>query len=246
MGRWRQSDIDAMAAVVTRRVEAAQHRMGALTDVYLAQVISEAAGERLPLIGVAPADVSTQALRGVAGVDVYARPGATLWTELSQGSGIDQASAAGRERLRKLAATGLQLAKTHTARRVMRLSPKRIVGYRRILVGRTNCALCIVASTARYRRGDLQPIHPGCDCSILPIWGEEDPGWVIDEDQLASVHETLQRELGGYSDSAREFTTIEDEVLSYRDVLITRQHGEIGPVLGIRGRPWRSLADIQR
>lgn len=241
MGSWHVSDIERMADVVTARVEAAQHRIGALTDVYLARVTAELAGERVPRppVGVSPAEVSTEALRGVPGLEVYRRPGGTVGQALAEGKSLEVASAAGLQRLRKLAATNLQLAKTHTARRVLELSPKKVVGYRRVLVGRKNCALCIVASTARYRRGDLQPIHPGCDCSVLPIWGDEDPGWVIDKEQLDQVHDTLQRELGGKSDSARTFTSPEGEAIAYRDVLVIRQHGEIGPVLTARGDSWR-------
>lgn len=246
MGSWRGPDIDAMAQAVTARVEAAQHRMGALTDTYLAGVLSELAGTPVPLIGVSPEDVSTMALRGVAGVDVYGRPGATVWTALSGGAPIASAQAQGLERLRKLAATNLQLAKTHTARRSMELAPKKVVGYRRVLVGRTNCALCIVASTARYRRGDLQPVHPGCDCSILPIWGDNDPGWMIDPEQLDQVHDTIQREFAGKSAGARTFRTPEDEAIAYRDVLVIRQHGEIGPVLTARGDSWRGPYGPQR
>lgn len=246
MGSWRGSDIDTMAAIVATRVEAAQLRMGALTDVYLANVLTELGGRPHSMIGVSPDDVSTVSLRGVDAVDVYARPGATVWTALSEGTPIAAAQAQGIERLRKLAATNLQLAKTHTARRSLELAPKAVVGYRRVLVGRTNCALCIVASTSRYRRGDLQPIHPGCDCSILPIWGDQDPGWVIDPEQLDQVHDTLERELGGRSATARTFTSPEDEAIAYRDVLVIRQHGEIGPVLTARGDSWRGPYGPQR
>lgn len=244
MGTWRTRDIDRMAVDVTRYVEAAQHRMGALTDLYLARVLTEMSGERQALVGVSAAEASTVALRGVPGADVYKRPGATLWTALREGEGLDSALGKGKERLRKIAATNMQLAKTHTALRVMLDSPKKVQGYRRVLIGSTNCALCIVASTARYHRGDLQPIHPGCDCSVLPMWGDKDPGWVIDNDQLANVHDTIERELGGHSDAARTFTTAEGEAIAYRDILVTRQHGEIGPVLTDRRRPFKGPSDI--
>ncbi len=53
-----------------------------------------------------------------------------------------------------------------------------VVGYRRVLTGQS-CALCATASTQRYRTADLDPIHPNCDCDVAEIYGEEDPGQVI-------------------------------------------------------------------
>lgn len=245
LGAWRQADIERLVPLVVARVEAAQTRMAALTDSYLSQVLTELAGEPVPMVGVAPGDVSTAALRGVPGEEVYMRPGQTVWYRLSEGDEITAAQAQGLQRLQKIAASGMQLAKTRTSQRVMLDAPKKVVGYRRVLVGRTNCALCIVASTQRYRRGDLQPMHPGCDCSTLPIWGEEDPGWVIDSEQLDRVHETLRTELGTMSGSAGKLSA-EDAAIAYRDVVLTRQHGELGAVLTVRSHAFRGPSDIQR
>lgn len=47
----------------------------------------------------------------------------------------------------------------------------RITGYRRQLNAGKNCALCVVASSQTYRKGDLRPIHPDCKCTTQPIYG---------------------------------------------------------------------------
>ena len=50
---------------------------------------------------------------------------------------------------------------------------RRIVGYRRVTSG-SACALCAAASTRRYTKADLQPIHHGCSCTTAPIYGDAD------------------------------------------------------------------------
>lgn len=45
----------------------------------------------------------------------------------------------------------------------------RIAGHRRVTSG-SPCALCAVAATQRYTRGDLRPIHHGCSCTTAPIY----------------------------------------------------------------------------
>lgn len=80
-----------------------------------------------------------------------------------------------------------QLAMRHT-------DPKQVKGFRRIVhpelseSGRS-CGLCIVASTMRYTRRDLLPIHSGCNCETAEIYevnGEEfDPGHRINLQDLA-------------------------------------------------------------
>lgn len=47
----------------------------------------------------------------------------------------------------------------------------RITGYRRVLSAGKNCALCVVAATQRYGKGDLRPIHRSCGCTTQPIYG---------------------------------------------------------------------------
>ena len=109
---------------------------------------------------------------------------------LSQGKNLQSSLEAGSRRLTTITQTDMQLAKTHTGREA-RGNNQNIVGYVRVLTGRENCALCFIASTQRYRRGDLLPIHPACDCTEAPLYGDTDPGQVIDEVLLEATHEAV-------------------------------------------------------
>lgn len=102
--------------------------------------------------------------------DYYQRPIREVKWRLAQGKSLGEALDAGRRRAESIVLTDLQLAHTHTAREYIRRAAQAppgprgtIVGFRRVLSNRPNhCALCILASTQRYHREDLLPIHPGC------------------------------------------------------------------------------------
>lgn len=160
-GSWHRGDIARIARTVAPVTEAAQHRMAALTDLFLAQVETFHSGRVVPPRGVTAGEVTSQALRGVDAVELFERTGPTVGSALAKGDTVARASGKGLQRLQKMVAANLQLSKTRTSRRVLRDS-ERVVGYRRVLNGPVNCGLCVVASTQRYRRGDLLPIHPGC------------------------------------------------------------------------------------
>jgi hypothetical protein len=152
----------AAAAFVTQAVpavQAAQQTMAGLTSAYLAHMISSTAGGTAAPVGV-PAELLGN-LRGVDPAEVYRRPYVQVWTDLSRGKSLDDAVAAGSRRAQSIASTDLQMAKTKAAQVVMQ-HDERVTGYRRVLVGAHSCALCVLASTRWYSRGDLLPIHPGC------------------------------------------------------------------------------------
>lgn len=187
----------------------------------------------------APVDlkrVSGAAVRnGTPPADVYERPFHLVWRQLAEGVAPPAAIQAGEDRAVQSAVTDLQLAKTHASQDVL-AADGHVVGYRRVLEGAYSCALCVVASTQRYHVKDLMPIHPACDCAVAPIYGDTDPGLVIDEDRLAAAHAEVQKQLG-ISDSAARNP-------DYRTLLITHDHGELGPVLAMRGAPFLGPHDL--
>ena len=128
----------------------------------------------------------------------------------------------------------LQLAQTHTAQRRMS-SGHGIVGYRRVLTGSENCALCAIASTQRYHRGSLMPIHDHCDCLVAPIYGEHDPGRVINEGLMSSVRASIDEHYGqaGWERPSKPM----------RDIRV-RTHGEYGPTLTWERQNFRGPSDI--
>lgn len=200
---YRDADIAAWVRTVSPVVQAGQIRTAALTDAYLAAYRAEVTGELSRPVGV-PTEVATGA-RGVPTAEVYARMGPEVWSRLANGLSIDQAVQAGLARAVKVAATDLQLAKTHAADYVLRADDT-VTSYRRVINGET-CSLCISAADRTYYRGDLLPIHPGCDCSVQPVYGEPAP-------------------------TVNPSTEPADD----RGDLEVNHHGELGPVLTVSGQ----------
>lgn len=259
---WRDADADAFVAAAVPMVQGAQQAMSQMTDAYLAALLADLLGEAVEPLGVELPDD----LRGVDMLKVYLRPFTQLWTDLSRGSPLKDAIAAARRRAEGLAATDLQLAKTHTVRRALEgRGDDRIVGYRRVLTGAENCAMCVLASTQRYHVKDLLPIHPACDCAVAPIVGDEDPGQTINSvivTEGAQALGTNSRGVNVFSgddlvDIGEMLQPLHDEILSrfgisdrggraidYRKVLTVHQHGEIGPVLAIKNHRFTGADDI--
>jgi hypothetical protein len=169
-------------------------------------------------------------------MEVYQRPAVSMRMSLAAGDSLTTAVGRGLDRLTSLVSTDLQLAKTRSAQHVAKSSTT-VVGWRRELEGDLSCGLCIVASTQRYHREDLMPIHPGCDCQPVPIYGTEDPGTLLDEGALADVHASIEERFGVSDAGARD-------PVDYRKALIIHEHGEIGPVLAIRGQAFTGPDDL--
>lgn len=233
LGSYADADIDRFVNAVVPVVQGGQRRLSTLTDAYLAQLATEILGEPVRPVGVPPAVISSEAMRGVSTADVYARMGPTVWYALSQGDEPAMAIGKGLDRAVKTAQTDLQLARTHTAQYVCSRDA-RIAGYRRIPTGGKVCALCAIASTQRYHSEDLMPIHPGCSCDVEPIYGTEDPGRVIEPDRLEGIHQEIEARLGRRTNNAAEL----------RDLIVVHDHGEIGPVLAVRGQHFTGPNDI--
>jgi hypothetical protein len=236
LGTYRDSDIARFVRALLPVVLGAQRQIAALTDSYLATLASAVLGGPARPAGISPAAVTGEALRGVAPSEVYARPGVTVWTALSKGASLSDAIEQGKRRALNIAMTDLQLARTHTARKVMSRDD-RITGHRRVLTGREDCGLCVVASTQRYHRAELQPIHPGCDCDVAPIYGANDPGQVVDEGLLEQAHTAIQERFGKSDRGGRD-------PIDYRKVLLVRDHGELGPLLTVKGQAFTGPDDI--
>lgn len=210
-------------------VLAAQWQSVALTDAFLARALG-----RQPL-GAPAAELTGQAVRhGTPPEEVYRRPFVTTWAALKAGKDLRTAVAEGAQRATSTAEMDVQLASTHTARWVG-LADDRITGYQRV----TNigaCALCEIASTQRYRRGDLMPIHNRCGCTVLPIVGIE-TGQVIDPEKLQELKDAgeLDRIAAQRQAARARKAGIDAQV---------REHGELGPVLVQAGDHFTSEADI--
>lgn len=216
-GQHRDADLERFVREVVPVVLASRRQVSSLTDAYLALVLSEALG-----VKVAPrGPVDTDALRGVDASEVYARPYVTVRTKLSEGLSYTDAVSAGVARLTDIALADMQLAKTHTA--LQSFDRDGVSGYKRTLTGRANCALCYLASTQFYHRGDLMPIHPGCNCGVDPIATGDRTRM---DSELNATHEAVEARLGVSDAGGR--------APDYRKQIIVREHGELGPVLTVK------------
>lgn len=217
---YRASAVEDMIEAITPRVTAGQLRIADLTRAYLAQCARELGWK------VVLPPIDQDEIRGARGVDpriVYRRPAVDVYTALAAGKPLPQAAAEGRLRLTQLIGGDMQLAKVHASRQSMRGYPEEGQFYRRVLTGRENCALCVVASTQRYYRGDLLPIHPGCDCGVQPLPPGLAVNQVIDEGLLEQVHQITADRLGVSDRGGR--------TPDYRKLLTVSEHGEYGPTL---------------
>lgn len=231
---WRTPDVKSFQRASLPILMAGERQVASLTTTYLERLYRDIADES-SRVALDFDKVTGTALRGVDPSTVYERPFTTVWTALSNGVPFDEALDRGTSRLESLVKTDLQLARTHTAREVTDQQPG--VEYTiREPIGEYNCALCLVASTQRYRKKNLLPIHPGCDCLVKTIKSSFDPGQVIDEERLNAIHAAVEAALGTSDRSARS--------VDYRKVIVQHDHGEIGPVLGFKGQRFTGPDDI--
>ncbi|MFI7096439.1 hypothetical protein [Streptomyces lydicus] len=235
LGSWRGGDVAKFQKTALPILAGGQRQVASLTATYLEQLYAEIAGRPLR-VDVDMSRVTGRAIRGVDPSTVYERPFKEVWTALSKDEPLDVALDRGANRLDTLLKTDLQLARTHTARDVADQLPG--VEYTvREPIGEYNCALCLVASTQRYRKRELLPIHPGCDCLVKIVRSDYDPGQVIDEARLQAIHDAVAAELGDYDRSGR--------AIDYRKVVVQNTHGEIGPILGFAGERFTGPDDIR-
>lgn len=197
---------------------------GVFADIQLGLLLDNPDYEGLPVL---PDDVRGKLRGGVPLEEVYARPFVDFWGSLKNGGSIDDALHSGANRLRELLDTDLERVSDITSVEKF-ANEHRVVGSRRVLVGAKNCALCIVASTQRYRRRHLKPIHPSCDCKVVPILDFESDDQVLDEDLLDQLHKSVAEKFG--TDVANR------SARDYSKIMVEHQHGEIGPYLSWRGQ----------
>lgn len=239
LGSWRDADADRFVQQAVPAVAAAQETLAQLTAMYVAGQAAEAFG-----VDVAPPPLDTSAFTGLrAGVtadEVYQRPFATVYRALGQGKSLDEAVRLGGVRLAQIAELDMQQAYARASQGAMSSLPAhaRPQFWARILTGPGDCALCVVASTQRYRVGDLNPIHPHCDCLCKPLSARTDPGQVIAPQLLEQVHDAVQDMTGATDRGAR--------APDYRK-LLTRmigRHGEVGDMLHRPGDRFTGPQDL--
>lgn len=110
-----------------------------------------------------------------------------LWRDLKAGVPYAKALETGANRTRSLADERVILTQRATAART---PAGKVVGWRRVPQGST-CSFCVRAATQRYttaeaagRVGHKNHGRQYCDCDVVPILGDSDPGQVINRPML--------------------------------------------------------------
>lgn len=250
LGTYRRPQMQRFVKDVTTLVLAGQTQMSALTVGYMTAQRNAILG-RSVTFRVNPRDVTgANARNGTDPRMVYERPFHLVWRQLHDqphvAGAVNAAIQSGLDRAVELAMTDLQLAKVQTAAAAG--SQDKLARWsERVLEGPHSCGLCIVASTQRYRAGELLPIHGGCDCSQRTVYGEIAPPQVLDPTKLADIHDRIEQAFGASSSSARVIPGARDarnKLIRYRDVLVVHEHGELGSVLAVKGRPFLGPGDL--
>lgn len=223
---YRNDQIDPWLEVAVPMIQTAEETISSATSTYM-QLQMEVLGSTAVLDIPNPEDIAGRNLRDVDPAVVYSRPFKEVWESLGRGNPFSTAIEDGANRLRQLVETDLQLSHTHTSRTLLR-DRNDVVGFKRVPTGTYTCALCLVASTQRYHKLDLMPIHPGCDCRVAPIIDSSDTGQIIDKEFLEEIHKAVEKQFGFSARDARQ--------LDYRKIMTTFNHGEYGPTLAVQGQ----------
>jgi hypothetical protein len=226
-------------------------------DLFVAEAVAVAASARAAIVGevdaylaayltvqgapTAPKGLDPSAYGRQVDPDVqWRRPYTQMRVKLSEGMEFPQAFAFGGHMASTMIATDLQVANVGASRDWMVAEPK-VQAYARVLGsgGKSgeNCGLCVTASTQRYWKGDLMPIHDHCTCEVKPILtsghGRDRhhaaSGQVIHQNNLDEVYARVH-EMDGSTLSRNDLGKVRIKAGELPRPAVM-QHAEIGPYL---------------
>jgi hypothetical protein len=238
-GIWGQVDnfhdtdqVVSAAAASAFQVLSAQTRTRTLFRSYASTVLSD-----LDALAPMPARVDYYSRPNTTPLDVYQRPAEQAIYEYSQGGSFEDAFDAAENRLQLIAHDDVMLAERDEEQRVYHAMPK-VVGYRRIIHPELSqsgtCGLCAVAATQRYNTDQLKALHTLCHCGSAPIVGDEDPGQVLNSEDLKQIYAAA----GAANSFGASKSTAAEDLLNVR--VTVDEHGEKGPVLIKHGDHFRT------
>lgn len=185
-----------------------------------------------------PGGVEVYLREGVTPLEVYQRPAEEYRYWLSTGLRPNEALVKSLERVATIADTDLSLTRRDESRRVFRNTEgSKVIGYRRIIHPEqsqdgTSCGLCVVASTRLYKTSELMPIHNECNCDVLPVTLDNDPGHELNQDDIQAIYDAAAQ--------TRADAQPGDSSNDPGDLLKTKvsftNHGELGPIISSGNR----------
>ena len=232
-------------------IGAGQVAVANLTEAYLSRIATIITGQRFQPTGVGPE----------FGAPLRAVPGGTGWDQiysrvareyrLGIDDGLDREYAFHRANIRamQMAEADLGLAFQREIDTFIRFAGQRrerryIFAYRRIVrpelsQGRV-CGLCIAAADRIYYRGDLLPIHNGCNCEVMLITRSTDPGSLVTHlDPGGQLNREALDELYRNAGDNTDYLSLR------RTKYVIEQHGEYGPVLRFRDHHFTGPSEVQ-
>lgn len=239
-GWYKPAEVTAWSAKLAADIEALQKAQARTTDAYLSHALSDIVGGRVrPAGAISVADLRAN----ITHAGAYARAADTFRWQQAQfdryaQTFIDTPAAdlakltppelvspleAAVQRVADVADTDMQLADRAQAAQVLQDNAERhdIRGYRRVIHPELSkggtCGLCIAASDRVYHVSDLKAIHHRCECTVLPIVGQKDPGSGLNNLDLGDLYEHAGGGTGGKGLKRTRYQI--------------NEHGELGPVL---------------
>lgn len=212
------AQVAAVGVALGAYARSAAARSAALTDAYLARVLTEVTGRAARPVGAI--NLATPLRSGAEGyAQVYWRVTTTARIDLADGATREHALDLAKGRADAMIRTDAAMARREQARQVFS-ADTRVTGYRRVIrpeMSKTGvCGLCIAAANQKYNRAELLPLHDRCKCTVLPITGGHDPGGTLNQKDFADAYALAE------STSARDLKEVR---VRYED------HSELGPRL---------------
>lgn len=235
------AEVSAAAQQATVASNAQALQQAGLASAYVAFVSSLISGENLP----APTLVLPALRNGADMTNVFSRPAKLFRRLRSQGIEPAEAFRQAMQLAAQISDMNMTLAQREAYQQTFAKLEDRvgITGYRRIvhpeLAKTGSCGLCIVASDQVYNTSFLLPIHDRCNCTVLPIIGEIDPGNSLNNLTLGDFYGAA----GPFSGSPGTTASTHAHDLKRVRVVIN-EHGEYGPVLGVEGQHFTGPDDL--
>ncbi|MBS45303.1 MAG: hypothetical protein CMH83_19465 [Nocardioides sp.] len=217
----------------------AQQAVFAVYTEYVAQLtalLRDQARVTVPAVALTPGPAARESgdatgVRGVDPVQVHARPAGTFREAYALTGDYEIAVQRAVDRTRQLIQTDIMLAARKSQNDTM--AGLGVQRYRRVLRPELSksgpCGLCVVAADRIYRIADLMPIHDRCKCATVPLAAGQDIGDRLNREDLNRIYAAA----GG--NRARDLKNMRVQI---------NEHGELGPVLTVRGQRFTGPDDL--
>lgn len=233
LGSYDRADMDRWLTMIDQLVLATGEAASAAAVGYTATITE-----------TTPAAVTAAEHAYLAPLDA---PFLKVWHQLKAGQMWIDAVQAGAD-----TATGLGMDTTQRSARhaAGRAAPDGVVGWRRVLTGKS-CEWCALVSTQRYRSQDSATFgHSNCDCSVVSIIGDSDPGRVINGELLDRLTDDNVGNRIYDNRLARNSDRAADNAARRRDDTLNELTAEADPArrrrLTERARRWDQQAQTYR